>query len=122
MDYLMTCPYILNCIFGVVNKNRFESGRDQVAIRKKTNLEIEESLELDRITSLNEINSSIIIETPYNNPLAHFSTYYPLISTPNRLMPLDQHWTFHIQGVQRNMAPVLEYFNIIHVARRYDSE
>ena len=64
LNLLMTRPYILICTFGVVNKNRFESGRDQVAIRKKTNLEIEESLELDRITSLNEINSSIIIETP----------------------------------------------------------
>ena len=41
----------------------------------------------DRITSLNEINSSIIIEPPYNSPLGYFSTYYPLISTPNRLMP-----------------------------------
>ena len=64
LNLLMTRPYILICIFVVVNKNRFESGRDQVAIRKKANLEIEESLELDRITSLNEINSSIIIETP----------------------------------------------------------
>ena len=35
-------------------------------------------------------------------------------------MRLDQHWTPHIQGVQRNMAPVLEYFR--HVARRYNSE
>ena len=35
-------------------------------------------------------------------------------------MRLDQHWTPHIQGVQRNMAPVLEYFR--HVARRYNYE
>ena len=35
LNYLMTRPYILICIFVVVNKNRFESGRDQVAIRKK---------------------------------------------------------------------------------------